>query len=135
MSVVEFQLKPSRFYLMVMVLVFLASAVMLSLLAIAPLYKFLLLLVLVSYGVQLVWRFALLRDKHSVIALKKVDQDEWQVTNRAGVMLTKLRGDSTVTQWVAILRFDIKGQRKPLVSIIWRDSLPADQFRQLIVSI
>lgn len=133
MLVDKFLIKPSRFYLVLMVLVFLASILMVFMTSLASVYKFLLLFFVVCFGVQLFWRFVLLRDRYSVIGLKKLDGGEWQIDCPVRVFNGKLRGDSTLTQWVSVLRFDVHGLRRPLVSIIWFDSLSREAFRQLRV--
>ena len=94
--------------------------------------KMLLLAMLLGYGVFLMLKFALLRTAFSVTALKKMDEKRWQAMTRAGALDAKLRGDSTVTTLISVLRFDVSGQKHPLVSIVFRDSLPADDYRRLV---
>ena len=87
---------------------------------------------LIGYGAVIFWRFVLLKSKDSIIRLKNLGEKRWQVTTNSDVFESLLRGDSTVTPVVSILRVDRPGRRLPLVSIIFRDSLPEGEYRRLI---
>lgn len=111
------------------------SAVIIVLLPFAGWLKILLLALLLGYGFFLMLKFALLRTAFSVTALEKMDAKRWQLQMRAGKFDAILRGDSTVTTLVSVLRFDVSGQKFPLVAIVFRDSLPADDYRRLVATI
>lgn len=128
----EFKLHPSIIYCVFLGLMLAGSGIILALLPFAFWLKALLFAVLCVYGVALFMRFALLRTQQAVIALKKLDGKSWQVVTRARVFDSILRGDSTITTLVSVLRFDVSGLKRPLVCIVFRDSLPADDYRQLV---
>ncbi len=50
----------------------------------------------------------------------------------AGTYDAKLRGDSTVTTLVSILRFDLPARRQIATCMVFKDSLPAEDYRRLI---
>ncbi|MBV2121992.1 MAG: hypothetical protein KUF74_11090 [Candidatus Thiodiazotropha sp. (ex Ctena orbiculata)] len=45
----------------------------------------------------------------------------------------QLRRDSVVTPWVILLRFDVKSRWRCLVMVLFMDSLPTEEMRQLRV--
>ncbi len=131
----EFKLHPSRFYCLFLVLMLFGSGIIIVMLPFSEWLTTLLLVVLSCYGFFLLYKFALLRAAFSVTALKKIDGKRWQVITRAGALDSILRGDSTVTTLVSVLRFDVSGQKRPLVCMVFRDSMPADDYRRLVATI
>lgn len=61
------------------------------------------------------------------------DQNGWYIERRAEKNYVNLAGDSTVTGFVTILRFKRQEKYFKESCLIFRDSLPADLYRQLIV--
>lgn len=127
-----FKLHPSRFYCLFLGLMLLGSGVIILLLPVVFWLKTLFLAVLIVYGIFLFQKFALLRAAFSVVGLQKQDGKQWRVETRTAVFDAVLRGDSTVTTLVSVLRFDVSGQRRPVVCMVFRDSLPAEEYRRLI---
>lgn len=110
----------------------LASAVITWLLPLDLAVRILLFAALVIYSTTLLWRFALLKAKLSVLGFKKLEGKRWQVTLGACVKEGVLRGDSTVTNLVSVLRFDLHGIRRPVTAMVFRDSLSADDYRRMV---
>jgi hypothetical protein len=132
MQSIVFKLHPSKVYCVLLALVLVASAGIALNLPIHLLLKSALLLVLAGYGAHIFYRYAWLQANLSIVAVNKLDGDRWQVTTSMGVVDAQLRGDSTLTAIVSILRFDFPQKRWPVVSIICRDSLAPEQYRQLV---
>lgn len=107
------------------------SAVIVCMLPVLIWLRLGLLVFLLAYGASIFWQYALLRAAWSVIAVKKLEDKRWQLTTRSDIQTAALRGDSTVTAYVSVLRFDIPERKKPLSCIIFRDSLAADEYRRL----
>jgi hypothetical protein len=128
----DFELHPSKIYCAFLGITLLMSAVIVLLLPLNFWLRVLIFLILAGYGVIIFWQYALLRAADSVIGLKKIDGKRWQLTTRAGVFESTLRGDSTVTAYVSVLRFDLPERRKPISCILVRDSLSADDYRRLV---
>lgn len=83
------------------------------------------------YGAYLL-QSALLRSTQSILGISKRGHG-WQVSNRVGEREASLRGDSTVTSLVSILRFKTADDYFPRSCVIFRDSLAQDEYRRLMV--
>ncbi len=139
-----FQLHLSKQYL-----IFLGIISMLSLLIVVTLplqlsLKCVSVILLSLYILFIFWRDGFLKSKQAIISLHKQTDGSWLVQTRtACYQQTQLRGDSTVTRWVSVLRFQVVGRRFPLSCIIFRDSLTANQeasvssnvYRQLLLNV
>lgn len=128
----EFNLHPSRVYGLFLAAMLSGSAVVVLLLPFTFWLRILILAVLLVYGALVFNRHVLLRASDSIIRLCKLDRERWRVTTRSGAVEANLRGDSTVTALVSVLRFDDVNGKRLLPCIIFRDSLPADSYRQLV---
>lgn len=128
----EFKLFPSRFYCLFLALMMLGSAVIALMLPLQFWLRTLIFAFLIVYGARIFWQFALLRSKNSVIKMTKLTDKRWRLTTPGGVVEADLRGDSTITTVVSVLRFGISGSRRPLSCMVFRDSLRADDYRRLI---
>lgn len=132
MQNLEFKLKRSLVYMVFLDAVLLASAIIIWMLPLDLGVRVLLFAVLAFYSATILWRFALLQAKLSVLGFKKLEGKRWQVTLGSGVKEGVLRGDSTVTNFVSVLRFDLHGMRRPVTAMVFRDSLSADDYRRMV---
>jgi hypothetical protein len=131
----EFNFKPSISYLVLLSLFVLGSlAVTLTIPADWRIRLFLFLAVAV-YGGQIIWCYGLLKGKNAIHTLKALPDDQWLLITKTGRFEAVLRGDSTVTHLVSILRVEVEGQRFPPSCTIFKDSLPPDDYRRLVVAI
>ena len=130
-----FKLLPSRFYCLFLAAMLFGSAVITLMLPMELWLRTLIFAALVVYGARIFWRFALLRSKHSVIKLSNLTGKRWELTIHGETVEGILRGDSTITTVVSVLRFDIRGSRWPLSCMVFRDSLRGDDYRRLISTI
>jgi toxin CptA len=128
----EFKFSPSLIYCIFLAATIFASVIIAFVLPFAQWQCALLAAVLITYGVSIFWRFALMKAETSVTAIRKNDGGSWLLTTRGGTMEAALRGDSTVTNFISILRFDVPGKKRPIASIIFRDSMSADDYRRLV---
>lgn len=131
----EFSLKPSYSYLILLGLFVIGSlAVTLTIPADWRIRLFLFLAVAV-YGGQIIWCYGLLKGKNAIQTIAPMSDDQWLLTTKTGRYEAILKGDSTVTHLISILRFVVAGQRFPLSCTIFKDSLPPDDYRRLVVAI
>ncbi len=128
----EFKIMPSLFYSIFLGVTLLASMVVMALLPWSLWLKLVGMLVVGVYGAAIFWRYALLRAQLSVTGIAQLEHGQWQVTTAGGDVNAVLRGDSTVTSIISVLRFDFPGLRRPVSCIICRDSLRADSYRRLL---
>lgn len=133
MHAADFHFTPSRYYLLIFGVIVVASVLILCGLAIPLWLKFIAIAVVILHGGRVAWRYVLLRDKLSITSIRYTDEKRWVIQNGEGTFAATLHPGSTVTKVVMLLHFRIPGKMIPLKSIIFRDSLPADDFRQLLV--
>jgi hypothetical protein len=135
MQKIDFRLHPSKFYCFFLALTLVMSVVVVIALSVSMLFKALLAGLVMAYGWMIYRRYALLRSPLSIIGFAKLENGKWQVSTRVDHTEAVLKGDSTVTSLVTILRFQFPGRRLPVASIIMRDSLNAEAYRQLIATL
>lgn len=128
----EFRFKSSKIYAVFLSAILLASVVIIAVLPFNFWIRLALMLVLLMYGWKLIERFLLLRARQSVLAVIKQDDGKWLVMMPEGKFPAVLRGDSTVTSFVSVLRFDLADHSKVVPCIVFRDSLDKDFYRRLI---
>ncbi|HEX4044738.1 MAG TPA: protein YgfX [Gammaproteobacteria bacterium] len=141
----EFILKPSRQYCIFFALLVGLSLIIFISLPLAWLTKGMGLFIQGSYSSYLFWRYVSLKSSRSIIGIKKQSDTHWLLIMPNGSYSAKLRGDSTITRWVSILRFNLmnnndKANNKeekyifwPVTCVIFRDSLATDYYRKCVV--
>ena len=93
------------------------------------------MLILLAGYLRHLYHHAFLRHRHSVISLCKIDNENWMLRTVTASYHGKLAGDSTITRWVSILRFQLNNQHQ-LSFIVLDDSLVAqDGYRHLLKAI
>lgn len=132
MQNLEYKLRPSKFYCIFLAIAILASFVVITVVSANFWLKLIVFALLAGYGSYTFLRYGLLKAKFSIIGLQKMESGQWQVTTNSGVTEASLRGDSTITPIVSILRFDVSGRKVPVSCIIFKDSLTDDGYRRLI---
>ena len=128
----KFILKPSKFYCTFLAVALLASFLVIILIHANIWIKLLVAVLLGFYGSYTYLRYALLKTHDSIIALQYTSSGKWQVTTNAGVASGEVKGDSVVTPFLSILRFNVERKRSSLSCIILRDSLDNDDYRRLV---
>jgi hypothetical protein len=133
MSEHVFKLFPSKLYLLLIGTAIFASLLIVLCLSVSFWIKLPGFLLLLIYGVYLFWSRGLLRGKYAVTALDYAGDKRWRIYRENQQVDAELLGDSTVTGWVSVLRFRVRGQRWPVSCVVFKDALLADQYRQLLV--
>jgi hypothetical protein len=128
----EFKLRPSLLYAFVLLLFIIGSLIITLLLPVSGWLRWPLLLILFLYGMHLMQQHALLTSPDSVLGFKKLDESRWQIITRRAVYEGKLLGDSVVSGIVSVLRFSVQGRRTPLSCVVWRNSLPSEDYRKMM---
>jgi hypothetical protein len=121
-----FNLKPSKPYTILLVMVFVASLLMIAMLPIGIFFKCGLLAVTVAYGVRL-------RRHDAILALQREPDGKWRLSTAGLMHRAVLLGDSIVMPWLSVLRFKVPGKRRPLSCVITGDSLGPEQYQRLRV--
>lgn len=123
----EFKILPSRQYGLLISLIIIASFILVIGLPLQLVIKFSLCLFLLVYG------YTLLKHRNTLTALHYIGKGRWLISSNNQVRSASLRGDTTVTARVSVLRFRIDNQIWPKSYVIFRDALAPDQYRKLIV--
>jgi len=97
--------------------------------------KIILIAVTLAYGGHLFFRYIFLRSPHSIIGLSQ-NTNGWVLHQKNQLIQPlQLSGDSTLTNYVAILRFTQINKRFKQTCIVWKDSLDdPDTYRKLVVA-
>lgn len=128
----EFRLKPSKRYVTILSVLLLATVTIIVCQPISLWIKAMLLLFVVPYGSWVMLRFGLLRSQRSILALKFEGEGRWVLQTPEGTVTAELSGDSTVTNLACVLRFKVPGEFWTQTCIVFRDSLDAERYQQLI---
>jgi hypothetical protein len=128
----EYQFKTSKIFTTILISLMLMSSIICLIEPFALSMKLVLLLLTCVYGGWILWNTILMRGAFSMSALR-FKGDEWFVLTRQQWLPATLRGDSLVTTWVCILRFNIPGQLKPLSCVVWQDAVVGGSYKQLMV--
>jgi hypothetical protein len=115
------------------VITFLTSLLIFLCLALSISLKLAGSLLLLSYGGYLFWYQGLLQGKQVITALQPMGDHRWLVSQSEQKVEATLLGDSTVTNWVAILRFRLLNRRRAVSCVVFKDALKPEQYRQLLV--
>lgn len=129
----DFKFKPSFSYLALLILILVVSVGIVLALSIAPWIKFVMIVLIALYGGYLLWAVALLKGKFAITRVKQLEDGNWSVFTQQGRYHATLRGDSTVTNIVSILRFHTPQQRLPLSTVVFPDSLAGRDYREFLV--
>lgn len=123
----DFPLQPSKIYFVFLSILVTLSAVIVLTLPINVGLKIGGVIGVLVYGLYL------LRERQSIVLLRHHRDEVWHLTTRKEVIMATLRGDSTVTRWVSILRFNVPNQLLPVSCVVVHDSLGMERYRQLVV--
>lgn len=129
----EFQCKPSRFFLMGILGISVVSSGIAFYLPVSVAVKFLCCLLVFCYGGYIFWQYGILQGMYSIVGLRHQSDGLWLLKARYDGFTAELMGDSTVTRWVSVLRFRIPKRFSKKTCILFYDSLPEGQYRELLV--
>lgn len=128
-----FKLKPSKYYLILLSVTVLVCFSIIVYLPLAPWLRGLSLVLLLGYGGYTLRTGVLLRGQQSITSIRFMPDGRWQVAMSGVTQELVLRGDSTVTTGVSVLRFQRLTGFWPHSCVIFRDSLGRERYRELLV--
>ena len=128
MQNIDIKFQPSRYFLGLLAFVWFFGNIIIFFTQMYFIIKIILWIAILFYSLGILRLHGLLRNKKSVISLQ-LQNKQWFVNNRA----VSLMGDSTITQWISILRFKCRATKKIFVSVILPDSLQSFSYRQLVM--
>ena len=131
----SYDLKPSIFAMILLAIIFCVSAYILITLPWSPFIKLVGMAMLIAYFASLIWRFGLCLSQYGLTKINYLGDQHYVLEKYQQNIQARLRGDSTITPYVSILRFQIKGRRLPYNSVIFRDSLKQGDYQRLLAMI
>jgi hypothetical protein len=120
----EFELLPSKIAIALISSIILINIIIILTLPVFALVKLLLMCLVAAYSVY-VWK--------QLQQTSGIRGDKWLIRQRDKVDEGVLRGDSTVTPFVSVLRFSMPGKFLATSCVVFMDSLSKDAYRQLRV--
>ncbi len=132
----HYKLRPSRFLVLLIVLLCVAALVSLWLLPLSTPVLLALTAVVLCWGGYCLLLDANLRMGHSCVAFRLEDSEEIVLVLRSGSHLSgRLSPDSLVTPYLVILNVVLKEQRGGRSLLILPDAIGAESFRRLRVAL
>lgn len=132
MQEINDNLKVSKIFLRGFTIFMAASLIMVSTLSISITLKICIFIGLIFYSIPTFRRHVFLTHKNAIVKIK-LNFKECVLTSRHHTFYCEIAGDTTLTQFVCILRFKAGEGRFKKSCIIFKDSLPEGQYRRLIV--
>lgn len=86
----------------------------------------------IFYYLYIFYTSCLLKGKHAIGQIS-FNEDGWHIFCHDEMLVVDLCGESTVTNWVSVLRFKLPHKRQKYTSVIFKDAINADDYRRLIV--
>ena len=131
----DFDLKPSQQFIFLIMTVLIGSLTITVLLPLNYPLKLPLFLLVLGYGSWLLWQYGLLKSRQAIQQVRLYKSGHWQLRNQQQIIrYANLTGDSTITRWVSVLRFQVSENPRMRSCIIFSDALRQEEYRQLRVS-
>jgi hypothetical protein len=134
MHKIDIELKPSKSFILFLLINLLCCLAIVATLPLAMGIKIFVEIVVLLYGGHLLWERGWLLGRRSITRLCR-DQDGWQWHDRHSVWHGEIGNDSTLTGFLGILRLKPQGARRKHSCLIFKDTLSADSYRRLIVTV
>lgn len=133
MPKIDINLQRSKIFIFLILITILCSEIIISTLAFSFLLKSFFAILACSYGLFILYFHGLLSHNNSIVKLV-IKKDRWMLRdNQNNTFHAELCGSSTLTRFVCIMRFKIKGEKFKRSCIIFKDTISSNQFRQLMV--
>ncbi len=129
---IDINLQPSAYFKWLLCLITLGSLFISFSLPVHILIRFFLASIVIIYAVSIFYSGYWMKSKKSIAGLLFNDGN-WQIFCLNKRLDVKLCGESTVTNWVSVLRFQVLNTRQKYTSIIFKDAMNAEDYRRLIV--
>lgn len=133
MRIPDFSFQPSKIYASLLITTFFLSIVIVLNLTVTVCLKLIIMIAVSIYLAHIFIRYILLKSQYSIIRLQLLSNDHWNIHTPTKCFVAQLRGDSTVTNSISILRFRINDNGKTISCVIFRDSLINREYRELLV--
>lgn len=128
---IEFKLKSSGQFIAIFGLVLVLSVIILLFVSMSFWIKLAGLIGIVCYSIHLFREYILLNSDTAIRRLIS-HEDGWLLQTKQALLKAELCGESTITNFVSVLRFRIQHTKHCKTSIIFRDSVATGFYRRLV---
>ena len=138
MATLEIKLQPSKCYIVLLTVVLVMTLIVTISLSFTWWQKLILFFAIILYCIYFSYFYVFLQAKQSIFSIKLLDEktNHWLLFTKQGSYQAALRGDSTVTRWVSVLRFQLINARfKRYACVIFPDSLKHEHYQTLLRTI
>lgn len=126
------ELRPSKIFAVILILIYSGATICLNLSAV-PIY----LKIIFTLFIMIIFLFnfnkiVLLKNEKSLQVITADKKHQWHLINRAGkIFSAQICGDSICTRWLVILNFRVTGIKKILSILVFPDATTTEDFRRL----
>jgi hypothetical protein len=132
MLTTDINIRPSKIFSTLVVAVILSTLVIILTLPLHILWKLALIVVICSYGLMILKNECLLMGKHSIHSIF-LNNEGWWITMADVKTPAIVWGDSTLSAFASVVRFKIPASKRKYSCVIFRDAVPLDDYRRLMV--
>jgi len=133
MQRIDIELKPSRIFLSLIGLVVVGSLGIAASLSIAWVFKIVIIISVLGYGTWILWVVGLMKGADSIVGLQLLSDGSYNLRYPLCIIEAEMKGDSTVTNAVCVLRFRVPGKRLKVSCVVFKDSVDRELYRKLLV--
>lgn len=133
MQSIDIHFKPSKTVIFLYLFLWLGSIGAIVYIPVTVMMKLLLLTIITVYAFTLVYLHGFLQGPTAITGLRYLSDDYWQVRLNKNEFTGILKGDSTVTTWVSVLRFKRSDKKLIYSYLLVRDSFEFDMYRRLLL--
>jgi ABC-type multidrug transport system permease subunit len=135
MQNIDIHFKPSKIAIILIIGVSFGGATAIANAHFSWLTMIILYIVLFIYMSGVFYRHGLLRGQKAIKSLKYISGHHWGIEINQDYFVGKLRGDSTITLFLCVLRFEFSDNRFIKSYLLFYDSFEADSYRKLLLQL
>ncbi|OAI50025.1 hypothetical protein AYO45_00145 [Gammaproteobacteria bacterium SCGC AG-212-F23] len=127
------ELKPSKIAIFLISIVIVSSMLISFLLLVSWVEKLILLLFISGYGSQIMRKYGLLTARNAIFHCRYSDENGWYFSSHdVDFFAVDIMGESTLTRWLSVLRFQIAGEKSKQACVIFKDSIATNDYRKML---
>jgi hypothetical protein len=132
---IDIKIKPSKIFILLIIITLACCLAVIYHLPISQLWiRGIVVALTLRYGWRILKDYGLLTGGYSISHLS-LEEDGWKLQNRLRSFSAGLCGESTITNFVCVLRFKAPDRKQKITCIIFCDALPKSSYRQLLVQL
>jgi len=139
MQNIDISIKPSKQFIALLLLALITSLGVILIIPLSLWHRLLLIMLVITYSAWIVKSHGLIHNAHSILKLQLLSKGLCRLYYPGYFIEGTIRGDSTVTIYLSILRFSIlaldnpKNKSRIVSCVLFRDSMDKTSYRQLLL--